>query len=119
MSNGQPHNDPEDMFSDTRMSFGDHLEELRIHLWRAVYGFGVAMVLAIFVAYPVLRFIASPVEKQLDIFYQKRAAAVLAEAKTKQGAAEGNAPTGFVRLAFVREQLQMIAQNRPTDEINA
>src|SRR5262245_32148857 len=109
MSNGQPYQDPEDMFADTRMSFGDHLEELRTHLWRALSGFGVAMVLAIFVAYPVLRFIAAPVEKQLDIFYQKRAAAVLAEAKAKQGEAEGNQPTGFVRMAFVREQLQLIA----------
>src|SRR5262245_54924640 len=81
MSNGQPFNDPEDMFADTRMSFGDHLEELRAHLWRAVYGFGFAMVLAIFVAYPVLRFISAPVEKQLDIFYQKRAERAVADAR--------------------------------------
>jgi len=40
MSNGSP--DPDDFFSETRMTFGDHLEDLRRHLWRAVAGFGVA-----------------------------------------------------------------------------
>lgn len=119
MSNGQPFNDPEDMFADTRMSFGDHLEELRTHLWRAIYGFGVAMVAAIFIAYPVLRFIAAPVEKQLDIFYQKRAAKALADAKINQGEARGNAPTAFVRMAFVREQLQMVTDKRDVAAINA
>jgi sec-independent protein translocase protein TatC len=34
----------EDMFADTRMSFGDHLEDLRTHLWRAIKGFVIIMV---------------------------------------------------------------------------
>ncbi len=33
MSNGTP-KDPDDFFSETRMTFGDHLEDLRIHLSR-------------------------------------------------------------------------------------
>ncbi len=39
--------DPDDMFADTRMSFGDHIEELRGHILRAVYGFLIAMVVCI------------------------------------------------------------------------
>ena len=31
--------DPDDMFADTRMSFGEHIEDLRSHLLRAIYGF--------------------------------------------------------------------------------
>ena len=31
--------DPDDFFADTRMSFGDHIEDLRVHLLRAVKGF--------------------------------------------------------------------------------
>ncbi len=31
--------DPDDMFADTRMSFGEHIEDLRTHLLRAIYGF--------------------------------------------------------------------------------
>ena len=27
--------DPDDFFAETRMSFGDHIEDLRTHLWRA------------------------------------------------------------------------------------
>src|SRR5437588_1655485 len=34
-----------DLFANTRMPFGDHLEELRSRLWRSVAGFGVALVL--------------------------------------------------------------------------
>ncbi|HMC88306.1 MAG TPA: twin-arginine translocase subunit TatC, partial [Gemmataceae bacterium] len=63
--------DPDDMFADTRMSFGDHLEELRIHLWRAVIGFVIAMFLSFLIGKPVLyTFIIRPVEKQLQEFYE-------------------------------------------------
>jgi sec-independent protein translocase protein TatC len=37
MSNGIIR-DPDDFFEDTRMSFGDHIEVLRAHLWRAIAG---------------------------------------------------------------------------------
>ncbi|HXG10063.1 MAG TPA: twin-arginine translocase subunit TatC [Gemmataceae bacterium] len=74
--------DPEDMFADTRMSFGDHLEELRQHLWRAIYGFGVALIFSFFIGKPVLAFIARPVEEQLDKFYDKRVARVEEELKS-------------------------------------
>ena len=42
------------MFAETRMSFGDHLEDLRIHLWRALAGFLVGLLLGFFVAPKVL-----------------------------------------------------------------
>ena len=79
MSNGKYGTtiDPEDMFADTRMSFGDHLEDLRTHLWRAVKGFILAMVLALFVGNYVVEFITAPVRTQLRSFNaragQKRA----------------------------------------------
>jgi sec-independent protein translocase protein TatC len=37
MSNGIIR-DPDDFFAETRMSFGDHIEDLRGHLWRAIGG---------------------------------------------------------------------------------
>lgn len=55
----------EDFFADTRMSFGDHLEDLRSHLLRAVYGFVLAFVIAIFLSYYILDFIKAPVDKAL------------------------------------------------------
>lgn len=63
--------DPDDLFSDTRMSFGDHIEDLRSHLLRAVYGFLVAMVFGLFVGKYVLQFIASPVEAELGNYYER------------------------------------------------
>ena len=63
--------DPDDMFADTRMSFGDHIEDLRRHLILAVAGFLVGMLVSLAFGKPVLRFIAEPVETQLAEF-QKR-----------------------------------------------
>jgi sec-independent protein translocase protein TatC len=80
--------DPEDYFADTRMSFGDHLEELRMHLWKAIAGFAIALFLSFFVGKAVLRFIAAPVEQELqaywDRYYKKRMGELNEEAKTSQ-----------------------------------
>jgi sec-independent protein translocase protein TatC len=80
MSNGRISSqiDPEDMFADTRMSFGDHLEDLRAHLWRAVKGFLLAMILSLCFGKYVVVFITAPVEKQLHNFYDR------ASKKTRQ-----------------------------------
>src|SRR5436305_11269462 len=46
MSNGIIR-DPDDFFSETRMSFGDHIEELRGYLWRAIGG----LILCLFIGF--------------------------------------------------------------------
>ncbi len=72
---------PENYFDNTRMTFGDHLEELRRHLWRAIAGFGVAMIFCFFLGKPVLDYlIIKPVEDQLGALYYKRADQARAEA---------------------------------------
>src|SRR5256885_17150645 len=73
MSHGSNHRDPEDLFADTRMTFGEHIEELRWHLWRAILGFIVAMLASLFIGKPVLYYIIiRPVEEQLGKYYDKR-----------------------------------------------
>ncbi|MGE3805960.1 MAG: twin-arginine translocase subunit TatC, partial [Gemmataceae bacterium] len=62
----------EDMFEETRMTFGEHLEELRTHMLRAIYGFLVALVISFFIGKPVLQLISKPVEDQLIEFYDRR-----------------------------------------------
>lgn len=69
MQNDLP--DPDDMFSDTRMSFGEHIEDLRTHLLRAIYGFVICFIIGFFLAKPVLRFIASPVERVLGEYHEE------------------------------------------------
>src|ERR1700687_1082117 len=88
MSSGNQ--DPDDLFSDTRMSFGDHLEELRWHLWRAVVGFVLILTLVFvfdFVGYltgthfgigrPMMDLITKPVEDALLKYYDERAKNVM------------------------------------------
>lgn len=84
--------DGDDCFVESRMSFGDHLEELRLHLWRAIVGFGV-IVLLVFVAdavgmatgttmgvgRPVFDVLSFPVERELQRFYDRRIAQVARE----------------------------------------
>lgn len=78
---------PDDIFAETRMSFGDHIEELRTHLLRAIYGLLVVLVggLALDavgqslgidqlgVGRPMLRVIVDPAEAMVREFYQRRA----------------------------------------------
>ncbi len=63
---------PDDFFAATRMSLGDHIEELRTHLLRALLGFGVALVAGFFLSRPVLVFLAAPVDRALAKFHQRR-----------------------------------------------
>jgi sec-independent protein translocase protein TatC len=72
MNHSDPTADPEDIFKNTRMSFGDHIEELRSHLLRAIYGFVVGMVVALIFAKWVFAIITGPVEAQLMVFYDTR-----------------------------------------------
>lgn len=64
--------DPDDFFADTRMSIGDHIEELRVHLFRAIGGFLVGLIFGFFLGQPVMHLIARPVESQLMQFYEER-----------------------------------------------
>jgi sec-independent protein translocase protein TatC len=66
------YHDPEDMFAHTRMSLGDHIEELRRHMIKALLGFGIAMVIGFFISKPVLEFINAPVEKELVALDNRR-----------------------------------------------
>jgi len=77
---------PEDMFDKSRMSFGDHIEDLRKRLLKAVYAL-FACVLGSFlldyvgeqlkipylgVGRPMVRVITEPAESQVKAFYERR-----------------------------------------------
>ncbi|MFN4259362.1 MAG: twin-arginine translocase subunit TatC [Gemmataceae bacterium] len=107
----------EDMFADTRMSFGDHIEELRIHLWRALFGFLIGLVLSFFIGKYVLIQIARPVENELNRFYDDRVAEVMKELREDPRQVEYNQPTGFTQLVFVRPQLEAFLRGMPNQEL--
>jgi sec-independent protein translocase protein TatC len=83
MNSRDHYQDPDDFFAETRMSFGDHIEDLRKHLWRAIKGFFVAVIFSFFIAKSVLAFIAAPVEAQLVEFYERRVKQVAEDLKAK------------------------------------
>jgi sec-independent protein translocase protein TatC len=112
-------NSSEDMFADTRMTFGEHLEDLRLHMWRAIYGFLVALVISFVPGYYVLEFIAAPVEIELNRFYESRAKQVAADLKKGENSAvqEANEPQQ-IRQAFRTEDLRKLGltvENPPDD----
>ena len=41
-----------DLFDDSTMTFGEHLEALRMHLWKAIVGWLIATVAAFWIRSP-------------------------------------------------------------------
>jgi sec-independent protein translocase protein TatC len=121
MSNGTTDRDfAEDLhFEHTRMSFWDHIEELRTHLWRAIIGFVVAMVVAVPLAFYVTQFIASPVEAALQKFYDERAMKAAADPEATWSSQAANKPTPFTQMGFDRRQLLAVLQGKPAAEVNS
>ena len=76
--------DPEDMFKDTRMSFGDHIEDLRTHLIRALKGLAIGMILGFWPLGPyVLEIIIAPVAQELSAFEERKLEAEIAKQREK------------------------------------
>ncbi|MGA2620887.1 MAG: twin-arginine translocase subunit TatC [Thermoguttaceae bacterium] len=63
----------EDLFHDSTMTFGQHLEELRACLFKSILGLIVGCVVGLIVGAPVVRFIQTPAESALVKYYEKRA----------------------------------------------
>lgn len=97
--------DPDDYFKDTRMSFWDHIEELRTHLWRAIIGFVVALIAGLFVGQHAVEFISKPVSDQLMEFYNRRARNVLQKLKDGDKDLKAMDAPREVDMRFNRKQL--------------
>lgn len=54
-----------DLFDDSVMTFGEHLEALRTHLWKALLGLGIAMGLCLWKGDVVVRVVQRPLEAAL------------------------------------------------------
>jgi sec-independent protein translocase protein TatC len=64
--------DGEDLFAHTRMSLGDHIEELRRHMIKALIGFFIGMIIGFFISGPIVEQIAAPIERGLMHLYHNR-----------------------------------------------
>ena len=64
--------DDEDLFQSSTMTFGEHLEELRVCLIRATAGLAVAVLIGFLVAQPVVHLIEAPLRRALGTYYTER-----------------------------------------------
>jgi sec-independent protein translocase protein TatC len=96
----------DDFFKDSRMSFGDHLEELRWRMWRAIKGLGLCLVIGFIldsigdrlgykwlgIGKPMLHIITEPVEEQVRDFYHTRNLKVREDVAAAQANDKKNTP---------------------------
>jgi sec-independent protein translocase protein TatC len=68
----------EDLFKDTTMTFGEHLEELRVCLFKALIGLVIGFLIGLLVAQHVVAFIQGPLTKALKDHYVQHVTAKLA-----------------------------------------
>ncbi len=109
--------DPEDMFNDTRMSFGDHLEELRKHLFRAIKWFVIGMVLSVgLFGQHVMRIIVQPVEDQLYAFEKRKIRREIREARDRAKDPDFVMPTIRTEIEFNKAELLMALGLAPKQE---
>ncbi len=86
---GADFDEADDYFATTRMSLGDHIDELRIVLLRACKGLVLGMIVGFFLAQPVMALIQRPVEQQLKVFYKERAERKMKELHLEMEANKG------------------------------
>ena len=53
-----------DLFNDSTMTFGEHLEVLRVHLWKAIVGLVIGSIVAFYFSLDVIIAIQTPINKQ-------------------------------------------------------
>jgi len=100
---------PDNYFHDSRMSFGDHIEELRTHLLLAVYGFviclaigfvldfiGTSTGLPIGLGKPVLKIIEAPAKQEMQAFYARR----LVKMEERSATAAKEDPASLIRTPY-------------------
>lgn len=65
-----PRRPSEDLFEDTKMTFGEHLEELRGALFRALIGVVIGFIIGLCVSKYVVRAITTPLKSALEQHYE-------------------------------------------------
>jgi sec-independent protein translocase protein TatC len=89
-----------DLFDDSVMTFGEHLEVLRLHLIRALLGLAVAMVFTMIFGESIIRLIRQPIDDALD-----RYSVVIKRQVTVQDDVKGfdfwGSVSGFFRNQFL------------------
>src|SRR5580692_11789720 len=60
----------DDLFAHTKMTFGEHLEELRSSLFKAVFALTIGFLFGLLFADGVVRMIEAPLRRALEEYYK-------------------------------------------------
>jgi hypothetical protein len=63
----------DDLFESTKMSFGEHLEELRVSLFRAVVGLVIGFAIGLLISKHVMNWMQYPLKQALENYYIEKA----------------------------------------------
>jgi sec-independent protein translocase protein TatC len=64
--------DDKDLFEESTMTFGEHLEELRGCLFRSLTGLAVGFIVGLYFGGNVVAFIQTPLTDALEVYYQSK-----------------------------------------------
>ena len=96
----------EDLFADTTMTFGEHLDELRVSLGKSVLGLLVGFIVGLFIANRVVTWIQTPLTTALEQYYVDKAKEDLTEEFDEQGEELPSSVAEFIdKNRFVYEKL--------------
>lgn len=124
------HDYSEDLFADTRMTFGEHIEELRTHLLRAIKGLVFFLFIGFFldaigtfldkpwlgIGRPMMGVITRPVTDQLKIFFDRQEAKLLADRDRGETDAVETTRPQPIRMEFSPESLKALGVAAPPPE---
>lgn len=69
----------DDLFKESTMTFGQHLEELRVCLFRSVFGLVIGVCFGLLIGWHVVEFIKRPLTKALEEYYLTKSEKLIAE----------------------------------------
>jgi sec-independent protein translocase protein TatC len=113
-----------DPLADSRMSLGEHIEELRVRLWRALLALAIGLIASLFVGNHVVELLCAPLKQQLMEFQWKKLAKVRQQLDENPDLVPGNEPrlvqwvvnvrglTGQLRLPEPNEEWGVITMRR-------
>jgi sec-independent protein translocase protein TatC len=100
----------EDLFAETTMSFGEHLEELRIALSKSLVGLTVGVLIGLGIANYVVSYIQTPLKRALEDHFIDKAVSELHRQYSSRGAEVSPAVEAFIKnKRFVFEQVYVEA----------
>jgi sec-independent protein translocase protein TatC len=105
----------ENLFDHTKMTFGEHLDELRLALIKAVLAWVLGLIVALAFAGPLVEYVQTPLKAALTDFYRNEAIAEYRHHFAQLQEAGAPAPKDIDAAATLLADEGLVAENRLID----